>query len=166
MIRVTARRDFASDWSVHTSSIPGPHLRCPCGIGGRDRHRSISDSPQPLRWNSYRHLLACTLVSSHSHAYLHLMCQVERHGSPAGLTYAAGCTKAYSAPSCTACHHCAHHAGISADSHGVLAASSSGPGGNQGVIGQFNDGFLTGVADQNGNIQPFSNGTTHFLLAI
>ena len=41
---------------------------------------------------------------------------------------------------------------------GVFAGSSTGPGGTQGVIGQFNDGHVTGVADQNGNVQTFSNG--------
>ena len=57
------------------------------------------------------------------------------------------------------------HAGVSGESHGVLAASSSGPGGNQGFIGQFNDGSITGVVDQNGNVQPFSNGVTQLPLA-
>ena len=42
--------------------------------------------------------------------------------------------------------------------NGVFAGSSTGPGGTQGVIGQFNDGHVTGVADQNGNVQTFSNG--------
>lgn len=41
---------------------------------------------------------------------------------------------------------------------GVFAGSSSGPSGTQGVIGQFDDGHVTGVADQNGNVETFSNG--------
>lgn len=42
-----------------------------------------------------------------------------------------------------------------AQSNGVLAASSSGPGGNRGVIERFNGDSVTGVSDTNGVIQTF-----------
>ena len=50
------------------------------------------------------------------------------------------------------------HSCAGAATKGVFAASTSGPGGNRGAMGQLNDGTVTRVMDQNGNLQTFGNG--------